>query len=124
MQVNLTLTAYGDGTCPDASDFMVLTIWPEAQVFAGQDDAICEGSTFQPLDATALNYTGLGWTTAGDGTFSDTSLLAPVYTPGAGDIANGSVVLTLTAFADGTCPDVTDDLTCKHFQSANCICRC
>ncbi len=110
-QVNLTLTAYGDGTCPDASDFMVLTIWPAAQVYAGEDESICEGSTFQPLDATALNYTGLDWTTAGDGTFNDASLLNPVYTPGAGDITAGSVVLTLTAFANGTCPDVTDDLT-------------
>ncbi len=110
-QINLTLTAYGDGICPDASDFMVLTIWPAAQVYAGADNTICEGSTFQPTDATAQNYTSLDWTTAGDGTFSDASLLNPVYTPGATDIANGSVVLTLTAFGSGTCPDVTDDLT-------------
>ncbi len=110
-QILLSVTVYGDGICPDSSDAMILTVWPEAQVYAGEDESICEGSTFQPLNATALNYTGLDWTTAGDGTFNDASLLNPVYTPGAGDITAGSVVLTLTAFANGTCPDVTDDLT-------------
>jgi len=110
-QVILTMTAYGDGICPDVSDFMVLTIWPDAIVYAGKDDTICEGSTFQPLDADAQYHTSLLWTSSGDGSFSDASLLHPVYTPGPNDVAAGTVVLTITATANGTCPNVSDDLT-------------
>ena len=38
------------------------------------------------------------WTTSGTGKFSDPLSLNPLYTPSAGDILNGGVVLTL----DGT----------------------
>ena len=51
------------------------------------------------------------WTTAGDGTFGDPSVLNTVYTPGAGDIAAGSVVLTLTSADNGTCASATDAMT-------------
>jgi hypothetical protein len=75
---------------------------------AGPDAAICEGETYTLASAIATNYTSLEWTTSGDGTFNDNTLLNPVYTPGAGDIASGTVTLTLTAFAGSN--QVSDDM--------------
>ena len=51
------------------------------------------------------------WTTAGDGTFGDPSVLATVYSPGANDISSGSVLLTLTSSSNGTCLAATDAMT-------------
>jgi len=45
------------------------------------------------------------WSTAGDGTFDDPTLLNAVYTPGTNDISSGTVTLTLTTDdPDGTGP--------------------
>ena len=44
---------------------------------------------------------------SGDGVFSDAN---SVYTPGINDIANGSVVLTITASGNTPCGDVSDDM--------------
>jgi uncharacterized Zn ribbon protein len=65
---------------------------------AGADASICAGQTYT-LAGIASNYTNLEWTTSGDGTFNDNTILTPVYTPGTGDIATGSVTLTLTAYS-------------------------
>lgn len=51
---------------------------------------------FSP-SATAENYNSLLWTTSGDGTFDNVTILNPVYTPGVNDIETGNVVLTITA---------------------------
>ena len=75
---------------------------------AGPDAAICEGETYTLASATATNYTALLWSTSGDGFFDNITLLNPVYTPGAGDIAGGTVTLTLTAFAGSN--QVSDDM--------------
>ena len=47
------------------------------------------------LAASATNYNLVTWSTSGDGTFSNTNILNPVYTPGVNDIANGTVDLHL-----------------------------
>ena len=52
----------------------------------------------------AVNYDSLLWITSGDGTFSANNTLTSVYTPGAGDIASGSVNLGLYATALTGCP--------------------
>ena len=109
--VVLTLTAYGNGSCVDVSDDMILTITPQATVYAGADAEICEtAGSYTINDATATEYSSLLWTTSGDGTFDDATLLNPTYTPGAGDITAGNATLTLTAYANGSCADVTDDM--------------
>ena len=78
------------------NDQMRLYINKDAIVSAGSDASICHTGTYTITDFTAANYSSLSWT-GGDGTFDDASLLAPTYTPGTGDIAAGTVVLTLTA---------------------------
>lgn len=97
----LTLTATG----PDdqvMTDDMNLNISLPAVVNAGEASEICAGSDVQ-LDGSGENYTTLVWTTSGTGTFSDTTILNPVYSPGAEDIAEGAVEFTLTGQSAAPC---------------------
>jgi hypothetical protein len=54
--------------------------------------------------------TGATWNSNGTGTFDDQTILTPTYTPGAADETSGSVILTLTVAAIGSCPQVQDNL--------------
>jgi len=63
----------------------------------GPDDTICKGESYH-LHATILNYDSLIWKTNGDGSFSDVSILDPIYSPGSADQLNGKVALSVTAY--------------------------
>ena len=67
-------------------------------VNAGSDSIICEGDTYN-LSGFACNIYSVNWETSGTGTFSDSTILAPVYTPGDEDYTIGEVSLTLTAYS-------------------------
>ncbi|MGM0582838.1 MAG: hypothetical protein ACQETL_19335, partial [Bacteroidota bacterium] len=105
-----------DGNCPTVimnGNFVVnVTDAPTAE--AGDDATVCEGDDLD-LSASgtvnATNFSSLSWSSSGDGTFDDNTILEPVYTPGANDIANESVVLTLQANGNGVCDSVTDNMT-------------
>jgi hypothetical protein len=114
--VVLTLTATAIAPCAgDASDNMTLDIQKQPTANAGADADICEGSS-HTLTGSASNQQSVLWTTAGDGSFDDATLAGATYTPGAGDISNGSVVLTFTAAAILPCAsDVSDDMTLNIF---------
>lgn len=62
---------------------------------AGPDQEVGSGEAVQ-LAGQATSSGGAQWTTAGDGTFDDDTALDAIYTPGAADIAAGTVTLTLT----------------------------
>jgi len=109
--ITLTMTAIGNAPCENYADDILLTIFPSAQASAGPDEAICEGSTFKPDEASASNYITLAWTTSGTGTFDDAASLHPIYSPGINDLNTGSVSLTLTTFGNPPCPSVTDQMT-------------
>ncbi|MHC1776847.1 MAG: C25 family cysteine peptidase [Lentimicrobium sp.] len=76
---------------------------------AGDNATLCEGSTHQ-LAGQASNYTSLLWESSGTGMFSDATILNPLYTPSAGDVTMGDVVLSLTAMNPAT-NDSTSSLT-------------
>lgn len=98
-----------NGTDAAYVDFIVFPPKLTTTAFAGLDASICESSTYQ-LSGNATNYTSVLWTTSGTGTFDDASLLNPVYTPSAEDIALGSVALTLTAY-EPVKADASDNMT-------------
>jgi len=108
--VTLTLTSTAISPCTIATaDAKILTIRKLPTANAGNDATVCETSTHQ-LSGSAQNYASVLWTTSGDGTFSSSSILSPVYTPGSTDISNGTVTLTLTAAALNPCTgSATDD---------------
>jgi hypothetical protein len=118
--VSLALTAIGNAPCASDTDTMVLNITPAVIVGAGTDGAICEGDTYT-LAGSASNNAGVLWTSTGDGVFSNAATLNPVYTPGAADIASGSVSLILTATGNNPCSNLSDtlDLTITPAPTVN-----
>jgi hypothetical protein len=68
---------------------------PASTIYAGQDEIICSGETFQ-TEAQATNYDSVLWTTSGTGTFDDDKVLNPIYTPSNNDITSGEVALSLS----------------------------
>ncbi len=109
--IYLNLIAYGNPPCGDITDQMLLSIIPGPVVNAGPDDSICEGSSYLVSNSSAGYFNTLIWTSNGSGTFNDPSLLHPLYTPGTGDINNGSVILTLTVYGSDPCPSINDAMT-------------
>ncbi|MEA3505053.1 MAG: hypothetical protein U9R32_07640, partial [Bacteroidota bacterium] len=108
--VVLTLTATPNSPCSqNVTDQIVLTVVAQPTVTVGGDQTICEGSTYSIIDGVATNYTSLIWTTSGTGTFSNNAVEQPSYDPSSADEAAGSVVLTLTATGNASCPNNASD---------------
>jgi hypothetical protein len=120
--VTLTLTAYAIEPCTDpAYDVMTIEFTPLPLVFAGDDATICENESFMTMGYTNNAWTTL-WTTQGDGTFDNPSSMAAIYYPGPGDLAEGSVVLVLTATSIPPCDVSVSDamvLSFEYLPSAN-----
>jgi len=110
--VNLELTAFATPPCDTTgTDELILSIVPNATANAGIDGSVCSDASYT-LSGEAENYTGILWISAGDGAFADASLLSTDYTPGASDIAAGSVLLTLEVTPEATCTEaVTGNMT-------------
>ena len=78
-----------------------------SSVGAGPDAEICTSHpTFTITGASASNMTLL-WSTSGSGTFSDPTIVNPVYTRGANDLTE--VTLTLTGTKQNGCPETLTD---------------
>jgi len=107
--VTLTLTATNAG-CPAVVSTKVLTINGVATAVAGTVVATCSatGAVNVTAGSSATNYSSIAWTSSGTGTFANAnSLTTCTYTPSAADITAGSVTLTLTAFGNTPCGNVT-----------------
>lgn len=99
------------GICSAAFDTMQLVINPPATVSAGADTAICAGNTYTLAGSRTGGASASTWTTSGDGTFNDSSLVNAIYTPGATDITNGTVTLAITSDDPaGPCPVLVDSM--------------
>tara|TARA_Y100000031_G_scaffold81010_1_gene89344 strand:+ start:1846 stop:5121 length:3276 start_codon:yes stop_codon:yes gene_type:complete len=121
-EVKLSLLAAAADPCTqDNLDNMYVYISDGPIPNAGDDDTTCMSDPYQ-LEGTAIDNDGVHWSTSGDGTFDDTSLLDATYTPGSNDVVSGTVLLSLTAYAIPPCsPDNTDDmvLTIQDFPTIN-----
>ena len=91
--------------CPGMPKTVEVTLTLSAIADAGLADDVCEGSTYTLGGTSASNYSAIGWTSSGTGTFNPTNTLTPIYTPSAADILAGSVTLTLTATGNTPCND-------------------
>ncbi len=108
-EVTLTLTAYGYETGQEDSDEMVLQIISESDADAGDDMTISAGQSVT-LNGQAESSSSVAWSSAGDGSFDDETLLNATYTPGSDDITTGEVSLTLEALAIAPCEDSDSDV--------------
>jgi gliding motility-associated-like protein len=103
--VALYLTATGIGNCKPVKDSIVLLETPLPVVNAGTNKTVCRNKPTITITGTVSgSFSGIpSWTSATSGAagFSGASFTAPnatvTYTLNATDLANGSVVLTLSA---------------------------
>jgi len=95
-QVTLTLHVVPYLPGEVVTDSMILHINKNPVAYAGQDDLICIGDSYTMQGEVEFSD-DYYWTTTGDGTFNDSTLLNAIYTPGPGDVSNGSVILILNA---------------------------
>ncbi len=101
--VKFSLVAYGSSPCTSDTSEMYLVIHGQPFVDAGADVAHCDNSPYTLLLSSAVNYSSLQWTSSGDGSFNNSTIEHPIYTPGTEDISNGSVLLTLSAAPNSPC---------------------
>ena len=122
----LSLEAFSGNTCVSSTDPVDITITPPPIVdIAPVEATICDGSnyTFSPgqvsvTDGVPSTY---AWTRSGDGTFTSSSSLTTTYIPGASDILNGTVTLTLTASGNSPCTaPISDDLILNIVKAPTC----
>lgn len=93
------------------SDVMQIDVHQEYTISAGTDTSICANQSFTCAAAETGNP-AISWSTSGDGSFDDPTLLSAIYTPGQNDIANGTVLLTISTNVPGSaCPQVSDQIT-------------
>lgn len=111
--VTLTLTSTNNGICDEASDSFELTFGNTAFVFAGEDAEYCETEELIPLNGQVSGETVTGvWSTPGDGSFLPTAAsLTASYLPGPGDLAAGSVTLTLESTGSELCSEGSSTVT-------------
>ncbi|NQU85595.1 MAG: T9SS type A sorting domain-containing protein, partial [Mariniphaga sp.] len=94
-------------------DYIIMPPEMTLTCYAGPDDYVCEGYDFQCM-GEATDWVSVEWTSSGTGTFSDPTILQPIYTPSIDDITAGLVILTLAATDnDGDLVDDDMDLTFK-----------
>ena len=106
--MTITLFVEGIGGCDPANDEMILEVSYMPIVDAGANDTICHDESYV-LSGYADNESNILWTTTGDGSFDDPSLLDATYTPGENDVFAGGVELTLHAYANAPCDGASLD---------------
>nr|NQU94138.1 hypothetical protein [Bacteroidota bacterium] len=96
--------------------YFIYFIEPPA-VIAGGDLTFCESENGYHLnDATASGFSSVQWTTTGDGSFDDATMVNPVYFHGPLDYENGGTTLTLTAYPNDPCINPAVDETALSIQ--------
>ncbi len=80
-------------------DFIIMPPVMTLTCYAGPNDLSCVGEDYLCM-GEATDWVSILWTTSGTGTFDDSGILNPIYTPSTEDFENGSVELTITATDD------------------------
>src|SRR5690606_1359070 len=85
--VHLVLTAFGTGTCGNASDSLFIGVGPTRIAHAGSDMDLCADGSMVPLAGSITGVSGGIWSTNGTGTFlPDATDLNATYVPSAPDL--------------------------------------
>ncbi|TSJ41194.1 PKD domain-containing protein [Fluviicola chungangensis] len=107
----LYLESTSNGNCNPVQDSIYVSINNAPKVDAGPNQLKCSNAAQVQLNGSIIGGPFGGVWSGGTGTFTPSnSTLNAVYVPSATEIANGSVVLTLTSTNNGTCTAVTDGI--------------
>ena len=101
----------GAGPCLVATDDIIITFEIPHTADAGVDQTVCQGEPVNLAGTIGGSALSAIWSTSGDGTFDNATLLSAIYTPGANDNLNGPVVLTLTTVAGVGCSAISNAIT-------------
>ena len=118
--VNTTYTVVVNDGEEAVQGIVTVSVVPYPTSDAGADATICENTNSYTLSGSATHYSYLEWTTQGDGTFNNSGTQNPTYSPGPEDKENGSVQLTLHAFASPPCTGSTSDQMTLTIASFPC----
>ena len=109
--VTLILTSTQNGNCFAVKDSMIINFTSAPIVDAGPDQIKCVNNPNITLNGTVIGASGGQWT-GGLGQFiPNNNSLNCIYIPTAGEIASGSITLTLTSTGNGSCLPVSDNVT-------------
>lgn len=109
------ISVEAEGCLGSGNDNMILFIYFTPTAYSGEDATILEDDNYMLEQAAAANQTTLLWTTTGDGNFSDSSILNPVYIPGQQDIQTGIIELCLHGLSD-YCENAIDCMELTIFK--------
>ncbi len=98
----------GTYNCPNDTDTLKVAVLAAPVVAVNSNTSVCENAPIA-LTGTVTGYTNTGiWSSTGTGAFTPTNTaLGGQYFPSQGDVANGSVVLTLLSTNNQGCPAQT-----------------
>jgi hypothetical protein len=115
--VELTLVAQPQFPClQDIQDGFILSIQPLPDVDAGSDDTFCINTPVE-LSGEYDNSQTIAWSTLGDGTFDNSTIINPTYFPGNDDLQAGFVTLELMGEPLQPCLQAISDQVEIVFQS-------
>ena len=108
--VTFTLTSTGTVYCAPVADQVTIIFTDSPVVNAGPDLTICANNPAVQLIGNVENASGGKWT-GGNGSFNPSNtVLSPVYTPTAAELAAGGMSLYLTSTGNGNCLAIKDTL--------------
>jgi gliding motility-associated-like protein len=115
----LILTAYGTGTCANASDSLWIGVGPTRIANAGSDMDLCADGSPISLSGNITGVSGGTWTTNGTGSFlPDATALNASYVPSAPDLVFAQLSFVLTTTGNMGCPAHSDTMTVSLHQPA------
>lgn len=116
-----TLTVQDASGCSAYIEQVTVTQLPTPVVNAGADITACLQSTTINLNATSSNVSNVIWS-GGAGTFSPNNIsLNTSYQPTSGEIASGSIALTISSNDMNGCTNVSDNVIVQFVPVASTI---
>lgn len=108
-----------NGNCASSYDIVKVRIYAPATVNAGCNTNLSlSANTYKLNNSSACNYQSISWSTAGNGTFSDASILHPTYYFTAEEKTAGFVWLYIQANSFASCSPAVDSVKI-NFVSCN-----
>lgn len=113
--VNITVNVTdASGNTANCNPVVTVTDPFSTALSAGPDASICTTQASYTVTGASASNMNLLWTTSGSGTFSDATVVNPVYTRGATDLT--TVTLTLTGMKVNGCPETLVDAMTLTFE--------
>ncbi len=122
----LYLSSTNNGNCLPVTDSIMVNFTPSPTVSAGGAPlSICKNNYVTQLNGVVTGGSSTGIWSGGAGAFTPTNtVLTPSYVPTAGELASGSLILTLTSTNNGNCLAVSNQITLNFINKPTATFTC